>query len=187
MSLISHPENQLFFQRLDRLIYSVKTRQNPSHGFSCSAVRTVALSFATVALVACHLMAAEPPAPRKIATVEGITEYQFDNGLRALLFPDNSQSKVTVNLTVLVGRIVARPSRQLHYFRHRQSAEPGPSSRLRHRGTGAAAPRRCHHGRTGQGARRLLAVDEGRPVQRRRSCRLAGQPAPSRPHHALGG
>ena len=48
-------------------------------------------------------MAAEPPAPRKIATVEGITEYQFDNGLRALLFPDNSQSKVTVNLTVLVG------------------------------------------------------------------------------------
>src|SRR3954464_2832897 len=41
--------------------------------------------------------------PRKVATVEGITEYQFDNGLRALLFPDNSQSKVTVNLTVLVG------------------------------------------------------------------------------------
>src|SRR3954464_3162637 len=41
--------------------------------------------------------------PRKVATVEGITEYQFDNGLRALLFPDNSQSKVTVNQTVLVG------------------------------------------------------------------------------------
>src|SRR3954464_2802400 len=41
--------------------------------------------------------------PRKVATVEGITEYQFDNGLRALLFPDNSQSWVTVNLTVLVG------------------------------------------------------------------------------------
>src|SRR3954466_13028345 len=40
---------------------------------------------------------------RKVATVEGITEYQFDNGLRALLFPNNSQSKVTVNLTVLVG------------------------------------------------------------------------------------
>src|ERR1043166_2971079 len=40
---------------------------------------------------------------RKVTSVEGITEYQFDNGLRALLFPDNSQSKVTVNLTVLVG------------------------------------------------------------------------------------
>jgi zinc protease len=47
-----------------------------------------------------QLRAAEP---RKVASVEGITEYQFDNGLRALLFPDNSQSKVTVNLTVLVG------------------------------------------------------------------------------------
>src|SRR2546430_6931044 len=42
-------------------------------------------------------------APKKIATVEGITEYQFDNGLRLLLFPDASQSKVTVNMTVLVG------------------------------------------------------------------------------------
>jgi zinc protease len=41
--------------------------------------------------------------PRKIASVEGITEYQLDNGLRVLLFPDQSQSKVTVNMTVLVG------------------------------------------------------------------------------------
>src|SRR5450631_660142 len=45
--------------------------------------------------------AAEPP--RKIVSIEGITEYQFDNGLRVLLFPDNSRSKVTVNMTVLVG------------------------------------------------------------------------------------
>jgi len=57
----------------------------------------IALGIASGALVS---SAAEP---RKIASVEGITEYQFDNGLRALLFPDNSQSKVTVNLTVLVG------------------------------------------------------------------------------------
>src|SRR5712691_4456551 len=42
-------------------------------------------------------------APKKIPSVEGITEYQLDNGLRVLLYPDNSQSKVTVNLTVLVG------------------------------------------------------------------------------------
>ena len=47
--------------------------------------------------------AADAPAPRKVATVEGITEYQFENGLRLLLFPDQSQSKVTVNMTVLVG------------------------------------------------------------------------------------
>jgi zinc protease len=41
--------------------------------------------------------------PKKVASVEGITEYQLDNGLRVLLFPDKSQSKVTVNMTVLVG------------------------------------------------------------------------------------
>lgn len=48
-------------------------------------------------------LAADVPAPKKLATVEGITEYQYENGLHVLLFPDNSQSKVTVNLTVLVG------------------------------------------------------------------------------------
>src|SRR5437899_195514 len=42
-------------------------------------------------------------APKKIVTVEGITEYHLDNGLRLLLYPDNSRSKVTVNMTVLVG------------------------------------------------------------------------------------
>ena len=47
--------------------------------------------------------AAESPPPKKVASVEGISEYQFENGLRLLLFPDNSQSKVSVNLTVLVG------------------------------------------------------------------------------------
>ena len=47
--------------------------------------------------------AGEAAGPRSVATVEGITEYQFDNGLRLLLFPDNSQSKVSVNMTVLVG------------------------------------------------------------------------------------
>ncbi len=41
--------------------------------------------------------------PTKVATVEGITEYRLDNGLRVLLFPDPSRPKVTVNLTVLVG------------------------------------------------------------------------------------
>ena len=42
-------------------------------------------------------------APALVASVEGISEYQLHNGLRILLFPDASQSKVTVNLTVLVG------------------------------------------------------------------------------------
>jgi zinc protease len=41
--------------------------------------------------------------PKKTVTIEGITEYQMDNGLRVLLFPDESAPNVTVNLTVLVG------------------------------------------------------------------------------------
>jgi zinc protease len=40
---------------------------------------------------------------KKVATVEGITEYQLDNGLKVLLFPDNSSQTITVNITYLVG------------------------------------------------------------------------------------
>jgi zinc protease len=41
--------------------------------------------------------------PRKLTTVEGITEYRLDNGLRVLLFRDPSAATVTVDITVLVG------------------------------------------------------------------------------------
>lgn len=48
--------------------------------------------------------AASPPAAATIvATVEGITEYRLDNGLRFLLFPDRSQEQITVSITYLVG------------------------------------------------------------------------------------
>lgn len=40
---------------------------------------------------------------KKIRTVEGITEYQLDNGMQVLMFPDPTQSTVTVNITYLVG------------------------------------------------------------------------------------
>ena len=50
------------------------------------------------------LSAAEDPAPpEKVRTVEGITEYSLENGMKVLLFPDPSSPKVTVNLTLLVG------------------------------------------------------------------------------------
>lgn len=39
----------------------------------------------------------------KTASVEGITEYQLNNGLKVLLFPDNSSQTITVNITYLVG------------------------------------------------------------------------------------
>ena len=41
--------------------------------------------------------------PQKVATIEGITEYRLNNGLRLLLFPDSASPNVTVNMTVLVG------------------------------------------------------------------------------------
>src|SRR5262249_40056793 len=44
-----------------------------------------------------------PPGIQKGASVEGITEYTFPNGLHVLLFPDQSKPKVTVNITYLVG------------------------------------------------------------------------------------
>src|SRR5881397_82326 len=66
----------------------------------CAMIPSRILLLASAASLA-FSAAAEPP--KKIASVEGITEYQLDNGLRVLLIPDSSQSKVTVNMTVLVG------------------------------------------------------------------------------------
>ncbi len=44
-----------------------------------------------------------PQGVQKITAMEGITEYSLPNGMRVLLFPDNSKPKVTVNMTYLVG------------------------------------------------------------------------------------
>src|SRR5688572_451846 len=41
--------------------------------------------------------------PVKVTTVEGITEYRLQNGLRVLLFPDESKQTITVNITYMVG------------------------------------------------------------------------------------
>src|SRR5258708_7780905 len=42
-------------------------------------------------------------APKKVATVEGVSEYRLANGARVLLFPEASRPTVTINMTVLVG------------------------------------------------------------------------------------
>ncbi len=49
-----------------------------------------------------------PPPPavaraEKIRELEGITEYRLPNGLQVLLFPDETRSTVTVNMTYFVG------------------------------------------------------------------------------------
>jgi zinc protease len=54
-----------------------------------------------ILLCAPVLRADEPP--RKVATVEGVTEYRLANGARVLLFAEQSRPTVTVNMTVLVG------------------------------------------------------------------------------------
>jgi len=54
-------------------------------------------------ILICVSAARGEDAPRKVTTVEGVTEYRLANGARVLLFPEASRPMVTVNMTVLVG------------------------------------------------------------------------------------
>ncbi|MBA4071979.1 MAG: insulinase family protein [Gemmatimonas sp.] len=66
--------------------------------------RRVARSVLALTLALPALALAQLPAGIKQgATVEGITEYNLDNGLKVLLFPDASKQTTTVNITYLVG------------------------------------------------------------------------------------
>lgn len=58
----------------------------------------------TLSAVPCsRLLGEEASKVMKITTIEGISEYRLENGLKVLLFPDPSKPTVTVNLTVFVG------------------------------------------------------------------------------------
>ena len=63
------------------------------------------LILAILACLAAPPLAAQdlPDGVTRVASVEGITEYQLENGLRFLLFPDQSKQQITVNITYLVG------------------------------------------------------------------------------------
>src|SRR5262245_62650352 len=63
------------------------------------------LAVAAVVLTLTISMPAQtlPPGVQKQASIGGITEYSFPNGLRVLLFPDPSNPKVTVNMNYMVG------------------------------------------------------------------------------------
>ena len=63
---------------------------------------TVAVSGPSTLLAQTAAPSSSAP-PRKITSVEGITEYQLSNGLKVLLFPDASKPTVTVNITYFVG------------------------------------------------------------------------------------
>lgn len=60
------------------------------------------------------------PTLKKITSVEGVTEYQLPNGLRAVLIPDPSIDTFTVNITYLVGS------------RHESYGEKGMAHLLEH-------------------------------------------------------
>jgi zinc protease len=57
---------------------------------------------------------------QKITSVEGITEYRLPNGLKVLLFPDQTKQTITVNITYLVGS------------RHENYGETGMAHLLEH-------------------------------------------------------
>jgi zinc protease len=62
------------------------------------AVPAIALTLAAYAF-----SQALPQGVQKKASMGGITEYAFPNGLRVLLYPDQANPKVTINVTYLVG------------------------------------------------------------------------------------
>ncbi len=62
-------------------------------------IRTILCALVAMSALAQTL----PTGVKKITSVEGLTEYSYPNGLRVVLFPDQSNPKVTVNMTLLVG------------------------------------------------------------------------------------
>jgi zinc protease len=61
-----------------------------------------------------------PEGIQKVTSVEGITEYRLPNGLKVLLFPDQTKQTTTVNITYLVGS------------RHENYGETGMAHLLEH-------------------------------------------------------
>jgi zinc protease len=63
------------------------------------------LALLSMLATATPALAADVAASRltKVTAVEGVTEYRMDNGLRVLIFPDQSKPTVLINITYLVG------------------------------------------------------------------------------------
>src|SRR4051812_46593761 len=61
-----------------------------------------------------------PSGVERVTSVEGITEYRLANGLRVLMFPDQTKQTITVNVTYLVGS------------RHENYGETGMAHLLEH-------------------------------------------------------
>jgi len=67
-----------------------------------------------------HAQPKPPAGAVEVASVEGVTEYRLENGLRVLLMPDATKATTTVNVTYLVGS------------RHENYGETGMAHLLEH-------------------------------------------------------
>jgi zinc protease len=84
-------------------------------------MRTIRAALASACLLLAFAAAAAlPPGVTRGPSVEGITEYRLDNGLKVLLFPDAAKPTITVNITYLVGS------------RHENHGETGMAHLLEH-------------------------------------------------------
>ncbi|HEV8158393.1 MAG TPA: pitrilysin family protein, partial [Pyrinomonadaceae bacterium] len=93
--------------------------------FYCLMVAFILLSFATapMSVLAQDIKTQNikmPEGIQKVTSVEGITEYNLPNGLKVLLFPDQTKQTITVNVTYLVGS------------RHENYGETGMAHLLEH-------------------------------------------------------
>ena len=63
----------------------------------------VSLLASSLSAFAQTTVTALPKGIERVTSVEGINEYRLANGLRVLMFPDQSKQTITVNMTYLVG------------------------------------------------------------------------------------
>ncbi len=94
--------------------------------YRLAPTRALVLSLAVLANVASYaaaLKAAAAPkaaAAQEVRSIEGVTEYRLANGMQVLLYPDESSSTVSVNVTYKVGS------------RHESYGETGMAHLLEH-------------------------------------------------------
>ncbi len=67
------------------------------------SIRTLSFCLGLALLLTSWAAFADQPRIEHVTTVEGISEYRLDNGLRVLLMPDESRPTATINITYFVG------------------------------------------------------------------------------------
>jgi zinc protease len=87
---------------------------------AAAAVVLPAAAFTAPSVLAAQSGPALPKGMTRVTSVEGITEYRLQNGLRVLLAPDASKPTTTVNMTYMVGS------------RHENYGETGMAHLLEH-------------------------------------------------------